>query len=140
MFTTQLAMLAFLPMTSGHIQADTQKLKPFTVTLDLSPNVLDMNFMKKNMSGYMPNSVELVDAKPKAIQTEPTYQGRPFYGAFCIGNGPNSVTFFSVDEPKGQKGKLYVDFNQNGDLTDDGSSELFASLSIVARPVLVMLL
>lgn len=123
MFTTQLAMLTFLPMTSGHIQADAQKMKPFTVALVLSPNALDMNFMKKNMSGFMPNSVELTDTKPKAIRIEPTYQGKPLYGAFCIGNGPNSVTYFSVDEPKGQKGKLYVDFNQNGDLTDDGSSE-----------------
>ncbi len=109
----------------GAIQANATetKAKPFTVTLDLAPNALDMNFMNKNMSGYIPNSVELVDTKPKAIKTEPTYRGKPHYGAFCIGNGPNCVTYFAVDEPKGQKGKLYLDFNQNGDLSDDGSSE-----------------
>ena len=104
-------------------KAGETKAKPFTVTLDLAPNALDMNFMKKNMSGYMPNSVELVDTKPKAVMTEPTYRGTPHYGAFCIGNGPNCVTYFAVDEPKGQRGKLYIDFNQNGDLTDDGPGD-----------------
>jgi thiol-disulfide isomerase/thioredoxin len=120
MFTTQLAMLAFLPLTSPRFRADAQNPKPFTVTLDLSPNALDMDFMKKNMSGYMPNGVELVDTKPKAIVAEPTYLGKPHYGAFSIGNGPNCVTYFAVDEPKGVKGKIFIDFNQNGDLADDG--------------------
>ena len=48
-------------------KAGETKAKPFTVTLDLAPNALDMNFMKKNMSGYMPSSVELPDIESMVI-------------------------------------------------------------------------
>jgi len=70
--------------------------------------------------GYMPAGVKLVTEKPAAIVKEPAYMGTPKYGSFHIGNGPKSVTWFAVDEAAGKTGKLYVDTNQNGDLTDDG--------------------
>jgi thiol-disulfide isomerase/thioredoxin len=68
--------------------------------------------------------VNCVDQKPTAILKEPTYVGKPKYGAFRIGNGPRSITYFAMDVlPGGAIGKVYVDQNQNGDLTDDGSPD-----------------
>jgi thiol-disulfide isomerase/thioredoxin len=66
----------------------------------------------------------LVDQKPAAITKEPAYLGKPRYGAFTIGNGSKSSTYFAVDIlGNGAIGKIYIDLNQNGDLTDDGSAD-----------------
>ena len=94
--------------------------KAFTINLDISPNALDMDHLIKSEMGYIPAGIDLVDEKPAAITKEPLYKGKPRYGAFRIGNGPRSVTYFAVDEAVGQTGKIYIDLNQNGDLTDDG--------------------
>ena len=98
-----------------------QAPQPVTVDLSLSANALDMDALKKNFMGYMPASVQLVEVKPAAIHKEPAYKGKPKYGAFVVGNGPKSFTYFAVDEPENGPGKIYVDRNQNGDLTDDGA-------------------
>ncbi|MCB8933274.1 MAG: TlpA family protein disulfide reductase [Fimbriimonadaceae bacterium] len=91
-----------------------------TLELALSQRALDMEALQKNMMGYMPSGQALVDEKPKGIAKEPPYNGKPLYGAFQVGNGPRCVTYFAVDEAPGQTGRLFVDLNQNGDLTDDG--------------------
>ena len=104
----------------GDDLAPTTRPKSFTVNLDISPNALDMAHLIKSEMGYIPASIKLVSEKPAGIVKEPAYKGVPKYGAFRIGNGPRSVTYFAVDEPQGQTGKIYIDLNQNGDLTDDG--------------------
>jgi thiol-disulfide isomerase/thioredoxin len=99
------------------------KPKGLNLTLELDPKALDMEELAKNHLSYMPAAMLLVDEKPAAIKKEPVYKSQPKYGAIALGNGPRSITYFSVDEPKGETGKLYVDINQNGDLSDDGSGE-----------------
>jgi thiol-disulfide isomerase/thioredoxin len=101
--------------------------QPVKVQLELAPTILDMEHLRASRMGYMPAPYRLVPEKPAGIVKEPAYAGRPGYGAFLIGNGPNAVTLFVVDEigekEADQKGKLYVDRNQNGDLTDDGPGD-----------------
>jgi thiol-disulfide isomerase/thioredoxin len=99
------------------------KPKSLSLTLDLAPNALDKAALQKNHFMSMPAMFALVAEKPAAIRKEPAYKGTPKYGAIQLGNGPRSVTYFAVDEPKGETGLLYVDLNQNGDLTDDGSGK-----------------
>ncbi|MCE9558297.1 MAG: TlpA family protein disulfide reductase [Armatimonadetes bacterium] len=97
--------------------------QPITIKLDLSPRGVDMDFLKKNQMGYMPSGVTLITEKPKAITKTPDFKGKVQYGAVRFGNGPQSVTFFAVDETKEAPGQIYFDFNQNGDLTDEGSGK-----------------
>src|SRR4029077_456779 len=77
----------------------------------------------KNHMMYMPAGMKLVGEKPAAITKEPAYKAQPKYGAFQIANGPRSLTYLPFDEPKGERGKFYVDRNQNGDLTDEGPGD-----------------
>jgi thiol-disulfide isomerase/thioredoxin len=82
-----------------------------------------MEHLMKSEMAYMPTAIALVPNKPAGIIKEPAYKGTPQYGAFRIGNGPRSVTYFVVDESAGTPGKIYVDLNQDGDLTNDGSGD-----------------
>lgn len=99
------------------------KPSPITIDLELSPTALNMEALRKNQMGYMPNGVELVSEKPSAIVQEPKYKGTPLYGAFRLGNGPKSITYFAVDEIKGEAGRIFIDKNQNGNLADDGDGK-----------------
>jgi thiol-disulfide isomerase/thioredoxin len=119
-----LTLIALTAIAQSAVRADvpppTTRPKPFTVNLAMSPNALDMDHLIKSEMGYVPASAPLVEEKPAEITKEPVYQGKPRYGAFRIGNGPHSITYFAVDEAPGKTGKIYVDLNQNGDLTDEG--------------------
>jgi thiol-disulfide isomerase/thioredoxin len=106
--------------TTAPVVAPTTWPKPITLNLGLTPDALDMAHLEKNEMGFTPASVELVEEKPAFVTKEPVYSGKPKYGAFQIGNGPRSITYFAIDEVKGTTGKIYIDLNQNGDLTDDG--------------------
>lgn len=96
---------------------------PITVELSLAPTILDMAHLKASKMGFMPKQFLVVDTKPAGITKVPARMRQPKYGAFRIGNGPRSVTYFVVDEPPKKNGKFYVDLNQNGDLTDDGDGK-----------------
>jgi peroxiredoxin len=97
--------------------------------LALSPIVLEANEHAIGITAISGshvmtiNKFDLVDQKPAAIVKEPVYAGKPKYGAFRIGNGPRSVTYFAIINDPGVPAKIYVDKNQNGDLTDDGPSD-----------------
>ncbi len=70
--------------------------------------------------GYYPVPIPLSTQKPGGIRKEPVYASAPKYGTFKLGNGPRSTYVFALDEPEGGTYKIYIDRNQNGDLTDDG--------------------
>jgi thiol-disulfide isomerase/thioredoxin len=71
---------------------------------------------------YMPHPIPLSGTKPAGIIKEPVYLGAPRYGSIRVGNGPNSTYLFAIDDPANGGGKLYIDLNRNGDLTDDGDA------------------
>lgn len=69
------------------------------------------------------DAVTLAPAKPAAVKKAPAANGTLAYGSIKAGNGPRSTYLLAVDqEPEGQPElrRIYVDLNQNGDLTDDG--------------------
>jgi thiol-disulfide isomerase/thioredoxin len=118
-----LAALVCLGMPWSYAEDDDDEPdppRPITVELTMDPTILDMEHLRASRMGYMPGKLSLVPERPAGITKEPNYRGTPSYGCFRIGNGPHSLTLFAVDEPEGQEGRIYVDRNQNGDLTDDG--------------------
>lgn len=70
--------------------------------------------------GYFPVQIATTDTKPSQIKKEPTYRAKPKYGTIKLGNGPKSTFVIALDEPSNADYKIYIDKNQNGDLTDDG--------------------
>jgi thiol-disulfide isomerase/thioredoxin len=93
--------------------------------LELSPTLVFPRVGKQIIAKgtFAPVAIPLVPEKPAFITKEPKYVGKPMYGVFTIGNGPNNRTYFAIDEAKGFAGKIYVDTNQDGDLTNDGPGD-----------------
>jgi thiol-disulfide isomerase/thioredoxin len=82
--------------------------------------MLDPTGTRAARVGYFPVQIELTDKKPDAIKKEPAYTGKVKYGTIHLGNGPKSTYYLALDEPDKGDYKIYLDNNQNGDLTDDG--------------------
>jgi thiol-disulfide isomerase/thioredoxin len=70
--------------------------------------------------GYFPVPINTTDKKPTSVKKEPTYRGTPKYGIIKVGNGPKSEFVVALDEPNEGDYKIYIDKNQDGDLTNDG--------------------
>ncbi len=92
---------------------------------------LEMDTEALTMTGWlsgrvMPRSgsvVEFTAQRPAGIQREPAYLGTPYYGKIVVGNGPRSGTWVVVDRAPDDRradNRIYLDHNQNGDLSDDG--------------------
>ena len=70
-------------------------------------------------SGY---SSHLAAERPNSIINVPIYRGQnQLYGRLKLGTGNNMNYDFAFDLIEGPHPVLYYDFNQNGDLTDDGN-------------------
>ncbi|MDA0255519.1 MAG: TlpA disulfide reductase family protein [Planctomycetota bacterium] len=121
------AVVAMVAGITGGFHAaaadDDDRGEPVTVSLRLDPTILDMERLKASRMGYMPARIAIVAERPAGITKEPAYQGTPKYGCLRIGNGPRHETLLAIDEWNDDQGRIYVDSNQNGDLTDDGSGE-----------------
>jgi thiol-disulfide isomerase/thioredoxin len=100
---------------AGKAQATAQ-----TARLTMDPSALSIEPGAKVRIGYMPVQVMFTDVKPAEITKEPTYKAKPKYAVIHIGNGPKSAYNLAFDEPADGDWKVYIDKNQNGDLTDDG--------------------
>ena len=83
--------------------------------------------MTGSLSGRVtPRSGHVVTVSPErpvGITREPAYRGTPLYGKILVGNGPRSATWVVVDRAPDEAradNRIYLDHNQNGDLSDDG--------------------
>jgi thiol-disulfide isomerase/thioredoxin len=132
-YTPFFSVTALVICLSVHAQAQAERPKPLTVDLALDQKSLDMENLSKSHMGFIPAVVKLVDERPAAITKEPAYVGKPKYGAFKVGNGPKAVTFFAIDEDA-KTSKIYIDYNQNGDLTDDGSGNWDKAVDVQGVP------
>jgi hypothetical protein len=66
-------------------------------------------------------STPLSPTPPAGIRQEPVYRGsRQRYGTLRLGTRENNLYHFVFDFVSGPQPIVYVDMNQNGDLTDDG--------------------
>jgi peroxiredoxin len=99
-----------------------QEPKPVTINLQRDPSALSFEGNRKNSLMYMPSSVKLASEKGAGITKEPSYEGTPLYGEITVGNGPKG-SFKIILDQKDDFGKLYVDLNRNGNLTDDPSPD-----------------
>jgi peroxiredoxin len=109
---------AFAPQANAAPKAD-ETLRSSLLTLD--PAALSSTGSKKSGVGYYyPIRVTLTTEKPKEITREPAYAGKPYYGTFHLGNGPQSLYTLALDVVPNGDYKIYLDKNRNGDLTDDG--------------------
>ena len=108
LFSLCLTGTLFSPLPTSAQQKAENTLKPqrIEVSLELSQTALSMENLGKHQIGFRPSSSELVAEKPAFITKEPTYQGTPKYGAFRVGNGPKSITYFATDD---QQNRIYVD-------------------------------
>jgi thiol-disulfide isomerase/thioredoxin len=70
--------------------------------------------------GYYPVQIALTNDKPTQVKKEPSYKSKPKYGTIKVGNGPKSVFMVALDEPTDSDFKIYIDKNQDGDLSNDG--------------------
>lgn len=122
-FPSLIALFSLVAIMQNAASAEPPKAKPIGIDMELAQKALDMDVLRKSNLGFMPSGFELTLEKPAAIIKEPTYKGKPKYGAFRLGNGPKSVTCFAIDEIQGEQGSLYIDLNQNGDLTDDNTGK-----------------
>jgi len=109
-----------VPLKVQQAGLDSKNPKTVSIKLELKPDVMNMEFLKNNMMGFVPSRVMLISERPAGVQREPAYIGSPKYGAMRVGNGSKAVTYFVIDEAKDKGSRIYVDTNQNGDLTDDG--------------------
>jgi len=89
------------------------------VRLALQPNPLVMqgdffarNCLKSPTMGPTPFSPE----RPANLKKEPAYKGKPLYGHLTLGNGAKRDYLVVLDN---EAKAIYIDTNQNGDLTDD---------------------
>jgi len=83
---------------------------PSDVKLDLLPE----GAMRK-IGNYMPQQLKLSATKPDTLKKSPDTIS-PLYGAIDFAGVKHLVL---LDEPDGHDAKLFVDANNNGDLTDD---------------------
>jgi thiol-disulfide isomerase/thioredoxin len=67
------------------------------------------------LGGYRPQQLQLSADKPESLKKAPQMES-PLYGQLRFGGVSYLV---ALDEPEGKDAKLYVDSNNNGDLTDE---------------------
>ena len=65
---------------------------------------------------------KLKKKKPETITKEPQYQGKErLYGSLVLGTRKNNRFYFAMDISAPDSMLMYFDFNNNGDLSDDGA-------------------
>ncbi len=82
--------------------------------LTLDPVAFSQTYKGKLGLKSIPVPIRLSETKPSGVLKEPKYDVPPRYGAITIGNGPRSQTTVVLAGDK-----LFVDDNNNGDLTDE---------------------
>jgi len=91
---------------------------------DLSAEGLGPAGVGSIVNYYMPQRLALQAEKPEALKAEPTYEGTPRYAALKMGDGADSIITVVVDEKLAEDGtgtrKIYIDTNNDNDLTNDG--------------------
>jgi peroxiredoxin len=107
-----------LPFAGGSARAAAGRA---TAVLKLEPTALDQEGARKLGMVYFPIGAALETARPSGITKEPTYRVAAKYATIRLGNGPKATFVAALDEPEGGDGRIYLDANRNGDLTDDGN-------------------
>ena len=80
--------------------------------------------VRSNLSGFSPQRLTLADEKPARLKKAPKDLKHPRYGELRIGpkESPGALLVI-LDESEGRAPRLFVDSNNNGDLTDDAPAK-----------------
>lgn len=76
----------------------------------------------RKIGGYIPQRLALSSEKPDTVKKLPEDLASPLFGTLKFGarEGPASILIV-LDEPEGKPSRVFVDANDNGDLTDDAA-------------------
>jgi peroxiredoxin len=88
-----------------------------TATLTTYPQFMAGDFFARNYMKTIPHPLAFSADKPAGITKEPAYKGAPLYGQTHFGDDQNGPGAWVVLDDEANK--IYIDANQNGDLTDD---------------------
>ena len=110
-----LAVLLQLPLLAGKKPAPAKEV--LRIALPATPMLLHGDFLQRNLLKTQPYSpMPLVAERPAMLKKEPAYKGKPQYGFLALGNQADNRVLVVVDD---EAGAVWLDANQNGDLTDD---------------------
>jgi thiol-disulfide isomerase/thioredoxin len=90
-------------------------------TVQLQPR---QKIMGSSVNYSRPMQIKLSANRPDGIRAEPKYLSEtPLYGTVQLGEGPNNRIIVVIDAAEGKTPRIYVDRNNDKDLTNDGSGE-----------------
>lgn len=92
------------------------------IKLEMEPRALPREVHRKSFMMLYGNLGTLSREKPERIVKEPAYAGTPRYGTISVGNGPNPTFDVVFDDAEAGEA-IYLDADQDGDLTDDPKVE-----------------
>ncbi len=76
--------------------------------------------ISQKVTGYRPQTLMLTPKSPEALKKAPAGLAAPQYGAIKIGPAKNVASILVIaDDVEGKPTRLFVDGNNNGDLTDE---------------------
>jgi peroxiredoxin len=87
------------------------------IALPPAPSAFTLDFIRRSgmkTLGFAPTT--LTAERPASVKKEPVYKGKPLYGFLTLGNLEQNQMVIVVDD---DASAVYLDGNQNGDLTDD---------------------
>jgi thiol-disulfide isomerase/thioredoxin len=114
MRTSIWAFLLAATITSVSWATDNPAAKP---TIKLSPRQDVSSFVQY----YRPLRIALSDKAAEKLAKEPKYiSAKPLYGGMAVGSGDDAQISVVVDEADGQPPRIYIDRNNDEDLTNDG--------------------
>jgi peroxiredoxin len=88
-----------------------------TATLHMYPQYMAGDFFARNWMKTYPHKIDLSADKPSFVTKEPEYKGKPLYGLAHFGDATDALPALIVMDDEANK--VYVDANQDGDLTND---------------------
>ena len=107
--------LLALPLQAGKKPAPAKEV--LRIALPSTPMLLHGDFLQRSLLKTPPFSpMPLAAERPAMVKKEPAYKGKPQYGFLALGNRADSRVLVVVDD---EAGAVWLDANQNGDLTDD---------------------
>jgi outer membrane protein assembly factor BamB/thiol-disulfide isomerase/thioredoxin len=81
---------------------------------------------------FRPLRIQLETELQEELVAEPDYASeKPLYGTMQLGDGSDNLITLVVDEAEGEAPRIYVDRNNDEDLTNDGSGEWSRSGSML---------
>jgi peroxiredoxin len=77
----------------------------------------------ERLDGYSPQRIQLTKVQPDSVKKAPADLTAPLYAELTLGpKEAQRTTAVILDEPEGMPSRLFIDSNNNGDLTDDSAA------------------